>query len=175
VATPAPKTGHGPLVSHKENDAQPRTGNRPQLRRRVDHDEDFFPSLAAFCRDNNVQQGYIPFFIAGFAEVNIVGTCEKLDNSQAPVRSHVHLTNVEAVGAGTVAYNPATEQIEPHLHVAVGLKALSAAGHTSHLLSAKVQLLTEMIFVEVIAPGLRRQPNPQLYDVPLLNFGSLRP
>jgi predicted DNA-binding protein with PD1-like motif len=136
-----------------------------------DHGDDFFPALGAFCRENGVQQGYIPFFIAGFAEVKIVGACEKLDDPQAPVWSHVHLTNAEAVGAGTVAYNPETEAIEPHIHVAVGLKERSATGHTSHLLDARVQFLTEMVFVEVTAPTMRRQRNPQLYDVPLLNFG----
>jgi predicted DNA-binding protein with PD1-like motif len=135
-----------------------------------DHGDDFFPALSAFCRENGVQQGYIPFFIAGFAEVKIVGTCEKLDDPQAPVWSHVHLTNAEAVGAGTVAYNPETEEIEPHIHVAVGLKERSATGHTSHLLHARVQFLTEMVFVEVTAPTMQRQRNPQLYDVPLLTF-----
>lgn len=25
-----------------------------------DHGEDFFPTLAAFCRDNDLRQGYIP-------------------------------------------------------------------------------------------------------------------
>jgi predicted DNA-binding protein with PD1-like motif len=32
----------------------------------------------------------------------------------------------------------------PHIHVTVGLKEHSATGHTSHLLSAKTQFLTEM-------------------------------
>jgi predicted DNA-binding protein with PD1-like motif len=43
-----------------------------------DHNDDFFDTLAAFCTANNVHQGYIPMFIAGFAEAEIVGTCEKL-------------------------------------------------------------------------------------------------
>jgi len=135
-----------------------------------DHGDDFFTTLSAFCADNKVQQGYIPNFIAGFAEVKLVGTCEKLDNPQAPVWSHVYLTNAEAVGGGTVAFNPETGQIEPHIHVAVGLKEHSANGYTSHLLEARIQFLTEMVFVEVTSPALRRQRDPQLYDVPLLGF-----
>ena len=104
--------------------------------------------------------------------MKLVGTCQKLDDPQAPVRSHVHLTNAEAVGGGTVAFNPEIGQIEPHIHVAVGLKEHSANGYTSHLLEARVQLLTELIFVEVTSPNLRRKRNPQLYDVPLLSFGT---
>jgi predicted DNA-binding protein with PD1-like motif len=140
-----------------------------------DDGDDFFTALAAFCRDNEVHQGYIPFFIAGFSEVRIIGTCEKLDDPHAPVRSHVYLTNVEAVGAGTIAYNPETTEIEPHIHVAVGLKEHSATGHTSHLASATVQLLTEMVVVEVTSPALRRQRDPQLYDIPLLEFLGTQP
>ena len=49
------------------------------------HGDEFMPSLAGFCRQNDVRQGYIPMFIAGFAEADIVGTCEKLEDPQAPV------------------------------------------------------------------------------------------
>jgi hypothetical protein len=45
-----------------------------------DHGEDFMSSLARFCRDNGGRQGYIPMFLAGFAEADIARTCEKLDN-----------------------------------------------------------------------------------------------
>ncbi|HET9898465.1 MAG TPA: hypothetical protein VFQ44_26345 [Streptosporangiaceae bacterium] len=50
-----------------------------------DHGDDFMAALAKFCQDNGVRQGYIPMFLAGIAEVDIVGTCEKLDDPQAPV------------------------------------------------------------------------------------------
>lgn len=137
-----------------------------------DHGDDFFPALAQFCRTNNVQQGYIPFFLAGFATVKIVGTCEQLEDPQAPVWSHVYLTNVEAHGGGTVAYNPDDDSIRPHIHISVGLKEHSATGHTSHLLDAKIQFLTEMVFVEILRPTMRRHRNPDLYDVPLLTYGE---
>jgi len=44
--------------------------------------------------------------------------------------------------------------------------------HTSHLLSAEVQFLTEMLVVEIADPVMRRDRDPALYDVPLLRFGS---
>lgn len=137
-----------------------------------DHGDDYFAALSEFCRTNQVRQGFIPVFIAGFSEVEIVGTCARLDDPQAPVWSAVHLTNVEALGGGTIAYDQTQDQILPHLHVSVGLKEHSATGHTSHLLSAKVQFLTEMVFVEVIEPVMRRERDPGLYDVPILRFGS---
>jgi hypothetical protein len=56
-----------------------------------DHGDDFMPSLAKFCQDSNVRQGYIPMFLAGFAEADIVGTCEKLADPNAP-SSTVHRT-----------------------------------------------------------------------------------
>jgi len=52
------------------------------------------------------------------------------------------------------------------------LKALSAYGHTSHLLAGTVQFLVEMIIVEVLHPNMSRPRNPELYDVPLLQFLS---
>ncbi|MEV2274577.1 DUF296 domain-containing protein [Nocardiopsis sp. NPDC049922] len=137
-----------------------------------DHGEDFFSSLSEFCRDNDVRQGYIPVFIAGFAHVDIVGTCEKLTDPAAPVWSKVQLNNVEALGGGTIAYDETTDTISPHIHVSVGLKEHSATGHTSHLLGAQVQFLTEMVLIEVASPQMHRIRKPDLYDVPLLRFGS---
>jgi len=136
-----------------------------------DHGDDFLPTLAEFCKVNNVRQGYIPSFIAGLREVDLVGTCEKLDNPDAPVWTRVHLSNVEAFGGGTLAFAPETGDVSPHIHVAVGLKEHSATGYTSHLLSATVQFLAEMVIVEVVDPPMRRVRHPDLYDVPLLRFG----
>jgi predicted DNA-binding protein with PD1-like motif len=135
-----------------------------------DHCDDFMTSLARFCRDNSVRQGYIPMFLAGFAEADIVGTCEKLDDPQAPVWSKVHVTNVEALGCGTIARDNA-DGILPHIHASVGLKEHSATAHTSHLLAATIQFLTEMIIVEVDSPEMTRPRDRDLYDVPLLSFG----
>jgi predicted DNA-binding protein with PD1-like motif len=135
-----------------------------------DHGEDFFTALAEFCRANHLRQGYIPVFIAGFAEAEIVGTCGKLDDPQAPVWSSVHLTNIEALGGGTLAYDEASDAVRPYIHLTVGLKQHSALAHTSHLLNAKVQFLTEMLLIEVLAPQMRRVADSSLYDVPILQF-----
>lgn len=135
-----------------------------------DHGEDFFTALADFCRTYNVRQGYIPTFIAGFSEAQIVGTCAKLEDPQAPVWSSVHLTNVEALGGGTLAWNDTEDRLHPHIHVTVGLKEHSASGHTSHLLGAQVQFLTELILTEIISPTLHRRPDAELFDVPRLHF-----
>ncbi|NNH71014.1 DUF296 domain-containing protein [Nocardia uniformis] len=137
-----------------------------------DHGEDFYTALTEFCRINEVRQGYIPSFIAGFSDADLVGTCEKLDDPHAPVWSKVHLTNLEAFGGGTLAYDPDADELRPHIHVAVGLKEHSATGHTSHLLNATVQFLTEMLVIEVLHPDMRRTPQPDLYNVPLLRFGT---
>jgi predicted DNA-binding protein with PD1-like motif len=137
-----------------------------------DHGDDFFPALAAFCREQGVRHGYIPMFVAGFAEAEIVGACEKLADPEAPVWSKVHLTGVEAMGCGTLAYDPESDSVLPHIHTSLGEKARSAVGHTSHLLGARVQFLVEMLVVEVTAPMMTRPRNPDLYDVPLLTFGG---
>lgn len=134
------------------------------------HGELFFPALTEFLRVNNIRQGYIPMFIAGFSEADIVGTCEKVEDPGAPVWSAVHLTGVEALGCGTLAYDADTDQVLPHIHTTLGEKARSALGHTSHLLSATVQFLTEMAIVEVTSPAMSRLRDPALYDVPLLTF-----
>ncbi|GAA2975608.1 PPC domain-containing DNA-binding protein [Actinokineospora diospyrosa] len=137
-----------------------------------DHGDDFFEALDQFCRDNNLRQGYIPGFIAGFADAQIVGTCDKLDDPQAPVWSQVHLTNAEAFGGGTLAWDPVEDRVAPHIHVSVGLKEHSATAHTSHLLGARVQFLTEMLVFEVVSPTMHRVRQPDLYNVPLLRLGD---
>lgn len=135
---------------------------------RFDPGESFFPALEEFCHDNSVRQGYIPMFLAAFAEADIVGTCDKLDDPAAPVWSKVHLTNAEALGCGTIAHDETTGQILPHVHTTLGLKERSATGYTSHLLDARVQFLIEMILVEVTSPAMIRRQDPELYNVPRL-------
>jgi predicted DNA-binding protein with PD1-like motif len=135
-----------------------------------DHGEDFFTALGDFCQTNGVRQGYIPMFIAGFSRAEVVGTCTQVDDPQAPLWAGVHLTNVETLGAGTIAYDNQNQKILPHIHVSAGLKQHSATAYTSHLLSATVQFLTEMLLVEVTSPAMSREPNSELYDVALLRF-----
>ena len=139
---------------------------------RFDAGESFFPALEELCRSNGIRCGYIPMFLAAFAEANIVGTCDRLDDPAAPVWSKVHLANAEALGCGTIAYDEREGRIVPHVHTTLGLKEHSATGYTSHLLAARVQFLVEMIMVEVTSPAMTRPPNPGLYDVPLLTFGD---
>ena len=134
-----------------------------------DHGDDFFTALGTVCEEHGIRQGYIPAFIAGFSAVDVVGTCKKLDDPAAPVWESVHLTNVEAHGTGTLARDFDTGDLLPHIHVSVGLKAHSATGHTSHLLGATVQFLTEMVVVEITRPALTRVAQADLYDVPLLH------
>src|SRR5215212_11358620 len=98
------------------------------------HGEDFFEMLAMFCRQHAIRQGYVPMFLAGFAEVEIVGTCEKLEDPKAPIWSRVHLENVEAFGCGTIA-DDLNGGVLPHIHTTLGLKERSAIGYTSHLFS----------------------------------------
>jgi predicted DNA-binding protein with PD1-like motif len=137
---------------------------------RFDHGEDFFTALSDFCTANEVRQAYIPMFIAGLRDVEFVGTCAKVEDPEAPVWASVQLERVEALGGGTLALDSATGNVLPHIHVSVGLKQHSAMAHTSHLLSASVQFLTEMFLVEVAAPAMTRVPLEGLYGVPQLRF-----
>ena len=137
-----------------------------------DDGDDFFTALDEFCRRHEVRQGYIPSFIAGMAEVDLVGTCDKLDDPRAPVWSKVRVDNVEAFGGGNIAWDEANQRVAPHVHVAVGLKAYSADARTSHLLGARVQFLTEMLIIEVSDPAMLRVPEAGMYDVPLLRVAE---
>lgn len=138
----------------------------------LDEGDDFFEALETFCRTNGVRQGYVPMFLAAFREAEVVGTCEKLDDPNAPVWSGVHLENVEALGCGTIAYDEAEDRILPHIHAALGLKAHSATAYASHLLRATAHFTVEMVVVEATAPPMHRIREPKLYDVPLLTFGA---
>jgi predicted DNA-binding protein with PD1-like motif len=137
-----------------------------------DHGEDFFTALDAACRTHAIRQGYIPMFIGALSMVEIVGTCERIPDPDAPIWTPVHLTGVDTVGAGTLAYDEATGTVQPHVHLSAGVRGHSAIGHTSHLLRATVQYLTELVIVEVLEPRLRRVPDRGLYDLALLRFGN---
>lgn len=134
-----------------------------------DHGEDFFTALDQFCEENRVRSGFVRF-IAGFREVDLVGTSDKLENPDAPVWSKVHLENVEVHGSGDLAWDETTGKVAPHIHVSAGEKARSAVGHTSHLLGARVQFLTEMHVIEVVEPQFTRVRDSDLHGAPLLRF-----
>ncbi len=81
----------------------------------------FYAALSDFCRAHNVRQGYIPMFIAGMRDVELVGSCQKLENLDAPVWTKVYLEAAEAFGGGTLAYDPETDTVLPHVHVSAGV------------------------------------------------------
>jgi predicted DNA-binding protein with PD1-like motif len=135
-----------------------------------EHGEDFMATLLRFCAEHEVRQAYLPGFLGAFSSAEIVGTCQAPPDPMAPVWSRVQLEHVEAIGSGTVAVNPATGALAPHIHIAAGVKRYAAAGYTSHLLDAIVQFVIELLVIEVADPGLTRAPDPGLYDIPLLRF-----
>jgi hypothetical protein len=127
-------------------------------------------ALAGACDRYEVTQAFIPMFIAGFADAELVGTCNGLDKPEAPLWDTVRVEHVEALGGGTIARNAATGRLHPHIHTATGLKGDGAAGRTSHLVGARVQFLTELLLIEVLGPEMVRLPDSDLFDVPLLHF-----
>ena len=135
-----------------------------------EHGKDFFAELAEFCRTNGVRQGYIPMFIAAFKEAEIAGACDRLEDPDAPVWSKVYVENIEVIGAGTLTYNEAEGRLEPHIHVSLGEKPRSARALTSHLFSAKVQFLAELMVIEVLEPKFERVSSPDLYHIALMTF-----
>ncbi len=109
-------------------------------------------------------------FIAAFKEAEIAGTCEKIDDPDAPVWSKVYVENVEVIGAGTLVRNEAQDRLEPHIHVSLGEKPRSANAMTSHLFRAKVKFLTEMLVIEVLEPKMERVKHPNLYNISVMTF-----
>ncbi|GAA3086016.1 hypothetical protein GCM10020000_85730 [Streptomyces olivoverticillatus] len=151
--------------------ARPITWGRP-FALALDHGEDFYTGLAAFCREHEIRSAHIPTFIGGFRTAELVGSCEPLANPEAPLWEKVTVESVEVLGGGTLAWDPDTDSLSPHIHVAVGLKADSADGRTSHLLDAEVQFINELIVQEIVRPALTRRVGPGLPGVPLLGLGD---
>jgi predicted DNA-binding protein with PD1-like motif len=135
-----------------------------------DHGEDFLPALAEFCAAHDVRQGYLPGFLGAFTTVDLVATCEAPADPVAPIWTRMQLEHVEAVGSGTLATDPTTGHIHPHVHLATGVKRYGAAGYTSHLLAGTVQFVVELLVIEVVAPQMHRPSDPGLYDIPILRF-----
>ncbi|MDC7222883.1 MAG: DNA-binding protein [Spirochaetales bacterium] len=136
----------------------------------IDHGEDFFEQIKNFCAQNKVRQGYIPSFVGGFRHAEIIGACQKVEDMDAPDFTRVYLEYAEAVGAGTIAFDEKIDDLSFHIHVTMGLRAHSATAYTGHLLSGKVQYLSEMILHEVLEPSMIKQVNKDLYNISVLNF-----
>ncbi|MFI6113298.1 PPC domain-containing DNA-binding protein [Kitasatospora sp. NPDC051164] len=154
--------------------AQVHTGRQFMLA--LDHGEDFLEGLTQFCADRGIRAGYIPTFVGGLRSARLVGSCEPLADPEAPLWDEITVETLEALGGGTLAWDTEKDCLAPHIHVAAGIKGKSAEGRVSHLLGAKVQFICEIPIIEVTnaaeGPALTRQRSAELYDVPLLGFGT---
>ncbi|MFI8089173.1 PPC domain-containing DNA-binding protein [Streptomyces sp. NPDC086080] len=154
--------------------AQVRTGRQFVLA--LDHGEDFLGGLTQFCADQGIRAAYLPTFVGGFRAARLVGSCGPLADPEAPLWEEITVETLEALGGGTLAWDSEKNCLAPHIHVAAGLKAKSAEGRVSHLLDATVQFICEIPIVEVVddsdGPALMRRRSADLYDVPLLAFGT---
>ncbi|MFP8903093.1 PPC domain-containing DNA-binding protein [Streptomyces atacamensis] len=154
--------------------AQVHSGRRFVLA--LDHGEDLLEGITRFCADQDVRAGYIPTFVGGLRSARLVGTCEPLTDPEAPLWEEITVETLEALGGGTLAWDTEKDCLAPHIHVAAGIKGKSAEGRVSHLLGATVQFICEIPIVEVVSntegPALTRRRNADLYDVPLLGFGT---
>ncbi|MFD3662873.1 PPC domain-containing DNA-binding protein [Streptomyces sp. NPDC058659] len=142
----------------------------------LDHGEDFLEGLTQFCAEQDIRAGYIPTFVGGLRSARLVGSCEPLADPEAPLWEEITVEVLEALGGGTLAWDTEKDCLAPHIHVAAGIKGKSAEGRVSHLLGAKVQFICEIPIVEVVGdvegPAMTRRRRPELYDVPLLGFGT---
>jgi predicted DNA-binding protein with PD1-like motif len=115
-----------------------------------DDGEDFYTALGAFCRSRNIRQRYIPMFLGGFSAVEVAGDCAD------GACTTVDRGPVAMVGAGTIAYEPFSDTVVPHVHVSVGPAGNGATARTSHLIGAQVRDLNELLLIEVAYPVLQR-------------------
>ncbi|MFF4450182.1 PPC domain-containing DNA-binding protein [Streptomyces sp. NPDC001502] len=88
----------------------------------LDHGEDFFTSLTAFCSEQGIRAGFIPSFVGGFSSARLVGSCKPLANPEAPLWEEITVETLEALGGGTLAWDTEQDCLAPHIHVAAGLK-----------------------------------------------------
>ncbi|MER6913889.1 PPC domain-containing DNA-binding protein [Streptomyces sp. NPDC000594] len=138
----------------------------------LDHGEDFYTALTAFCTEHEVRSAFVPVIIGAFRSARLVGACEPPADLEAPVWAETVVEYTEAQGSGTLAWDPDTGTLAPHIHISTGLKHESAHGRVGHLLGAEVQFINEIHIVEVAHPRLLRRRNPGLYEVPLLGFDT---
>lgn len=136
-----------------------------------DDGDNFLPQLGAFCAEYGIRSAYIPMFLGGFHAVQLVGTCDPIDDPSAPVWAATEYTTLEALGSGTIAWDEESNVLAPHIHVAVGLKGQAAEGRTSHLLGGHVQFISELFVVEVVDPLMTR-PKLGRHKVPTLQFSK---
>ena len=134
--------------------------------------DDFITELTGLCAREGIRQGYIPVFLGAFHHAKVVGTCQTYDPRAPMLSEHVDLDAVEAIGAGTLAWDEANQTVTPHIHLSVGRRLHGAVGHTSHLFDAEVQFIIEMVIVEVASPEWSRPKDPALHDLSLLTFGQ---
>jgi predicted DNA-binding protein with PD1-like motif len=130
--------------------------------------DDVLPSIVEACRENGIEQGYIPVFLGAFRSVRLIGTSAPIEDDDAPLPDAVHVANVEGTGSGTIAFDPAGPI--PHVHVAVGVKNYSASAYAGHLLSATVQYVTEIVIEEVLSPRFVKRPDPEARGLANLAF-----
>jgi predicted DNA-binding protein with PD1-like motif len=136
----------------------------------LDPGEDLFEALATACKEHDLRHGYIPVFLGAFTRAELIGTCTEIEDPWAPLKTSVELDNVEGSGCGTIAWDPARDDVHLHVHAGFGVKRHAALGYAGHLLSARTQYTVEVVIVEVTAPAWWRMPHPLVRDIPTLTF-----
>jgi predicted DNA-binding protein with PD1-like motif len=135
--------------------------------------DDILGALAEACAAHGIQQGYLPVFLGAFTEVSLIGTCQPIEDEDAPLKDSVRVTNVEGTGSGTIAWDADSQSVQIHVHVAIGMKARSAEGYAGHLLGGTVHYVTEIVVEEVLAPRFLRRPDPAAHDIANLVFAAV--
>lgn len=79
----------------------------------------------------DISQRYIPMFLAGFADADIVGTCQRIDDPHVLAWDRVHVSNVKALGCATIAYDPDEDPIKLHIHVSPRAERALRRAHQS--------------------------------------------
>ena len=129
--------------------------------------EDVLGALRGICLAAGIQQGWIPVFSGAFRSLTVIGTRSTILDAGAPLADSVTVRNAEGIGSGTITTG---EDLELHLHIAVGEKDLAAAGTVGHLLAGEVQYPIEVVIEEAPGPRLRRAPNAAARGLSTLTF-----
>ena len=73
---------------------------------------------------------------------------------------------LEYFGSGTIAHVHGNPSLHIHLSAAqAGNKSI-----TGHFVSGEIALLTEVVVVELTDISLTREPDPEVFSLPLLSF-----
>ncbi len=134
---------------------------------RIKPGQEVVATVSQILKAHNIQQAHIPTLLGGFQKLRLASMVPSGNPSHPKDIVTEYTDPLDYFGTGTVA----SHNDKPVMHVHLTAAGGTTKGVTGHLLYGEVVFLAEIVIVELTGVNMMRKEDPEVYGMPLLDFG----